>query len=114
MLHYDYDTLTVQQIQASRHLEDVTLLTRVHDKAVEEEQLFALVDKLRSSVDGMALNLCREGDNVWVQGITEVASMIQDDAMLIASIKGSEFQKMVSLELESLNRRTPKFELSNS
>jgi len=77
----------------------------VHDKAVEEEQMFALVDKLRSSVDGMALNLCREGDNVWVQGIMEVVSMIQDDAMLISNIKSSEFRRMVSIELESLDRR---------
>ena len=105
MVHYDFDTLTVRQIQTARHLENGVLLTRVHDKAVEEEQMFAMVDKLRASVDAIALNLCREGESIWVQGIPDVAAVIQDDAMLIASIKASEFRKMVSVELESLARR---------
>jgi len=104
-VHIDLSTVTVRQLQKDRHLEKVEKLTRLHNKAVEEEQMFALVDKLRVSIDNKALNVRREGDITWVEGLVETASLIQDDAMLISSIHQTEFRKMVKAELESLGHR---------
>jgi hypothetical protein len=102
---YDLDSVTIRQLQADRHLENVQLLTRVHDKAVEEEQMFALMDKLSSSVESMSLNVCREDDHFWLEGLAEMTALIQDDAVLIASIRDSDFRKMVYVELDTLCRR---------
>ena len=105
LVHNDVAVLTIGQLQRDRQFEKAEKLTRLHNKAVEEEQMFALVDRLRSSADTMALSVRREGDNIWVERLVEIASLIQDDAILISSIHQTEFRKMVKVELESLGRR---------
>jgi hypothetical protein len=59
LVNNNLDLLTIQSLANARHLEHVEKLIKIHNKAVEEQQMFALVDKLRASIDGMALNVMR-------------------------------------------------------
>ena len=102
---YGVDTVTIRKLKHDRHLDHSELLVRLHDKAVEEAQLFGLMDKLGASGSDMALSVRREAEHIWIEGLTELASLIQDDAILISTLKASEFRKMVHVELETLTAR---------
>lgn len=105
LVHVDLQKTTVTDLVRRNLLSDVSRLRQLHEMAVQEDQVFVLMDRLRASTENINVVVKEHEDLMWLEGIEDAVAECQDNSLLIEWIRQGPFANMTSRDIMKFKTR---------
>lgn len=97
--YLDLSRLTVGMCMERGLLKASSDLAKIHSLAVQEDRAFGILETLKKSMKQMGFKLMMTSATLWLDGVTECASQVQDNSLVTEYVKNSPFADLTGRDM---------------